>query len=421
LVLKAYHETSCSCGGKVIIRNLPEKAETYLRRLCLDHPHRRVGSRGNRAATDFFAQVVASFGFEVEAPEFECIDWTQDGASLLVEGEPFDVQVSPYSLGGQERARLAVVSTMEGLEAVEAADKVLLIQGDLAREQLMPKNFPFYNPDRHQRIIHLLEERKPRAIVAATSRNPELAGGVYPFPLIEDGDFDIPSVHMTEEEGHRLAAHEGQDVSLVIRAERLHARGNNVIARKGSASGPRVVLCAHIDSKEDTPGALDNASGVVVLLLLAELLEDYSGDLGVEIVAFNGEDYYSAPGQVLYLRENADNLSEMVLAINIDVAGYHEGNTAYSLYDCPENIAASIRKIFSALEDSVEGEQWYQSDHSIFIQQQVPALAITSDRFMELSTHVTHTPQDSPDIVDCARLANVALALRDLVADLNRH
>ena len=421
LDVTAYPDFCCCCGGIVTITRLSEKAATYLGRLCLDYPHRRVGSRGNRAATDFFAQVVASFGFETECPEFECIDWTQDGALLTIEGEPFEVLVSPYSLGGQARAPLVVVSTMEELEAVETSKKILLMRGDLAREQLMPKNFPFYNPDRHQRIIHLLEKKKPRAIVAATSRNPELAGGVYPFPLIEDGDFDIPSVYMTEEEGHRLAKHEGREVSLVIKAERLPAQGNNVIARKGSASGPRVVLCAHIDSKEDTPGAVDNASGVVVLLLLAELLVDYSGDLGVEIVAFNGEDYYSAPGQVLYLRDNADRLSEVVLAINIDVAGYHEGNTAYSLYDCPEEIAASIRKVFSAVEDSVEGERWYQSDHSIFIQNGVPALAMTSDRFMELSTCVTHTPQDSPEIVDCTRLAKMALALRDLVLDLNRH
>ena len=43
---------------------LSEKAEMYLRKLCLEIPSRRVGSEGNRAATDFFAGVVASFGFE---------------------------------------------------------------------------------------------------------------------------------------------------------------------------------------------------------------------------------------------------------------------------------------------------------------------------------------------------------------------
>ena len=34
---------------------LSDKAQAYLRRLCLDIPSRRVGSAGNRAATDFFA------------------------------------------------------------------------------------------------------------------------------------------------------------------------------------------------------------------------------------------------------------------------------------------------------------------------------------------------------------------------------
>jgi aminopeptidase YwaD len=179
------------------------------------------------------------------------------------------------------------------------------------------------------------------------------------------------------------------------------------------------VVCAHIDAKIDTPGALDNATGVVVLLLLAELLEQHSGDLGIEIVAFNGEDYYSAPGQVHYLGDNADTLSQVILGINVDVAGYHRGSTAYSLHGCPARIAGSIHAAFSRRGNTVEGEPWYQSDHSLFIQNQVPALAITSDLFMELSTEVTHTPRDRPELVDCAKLADVALALRDLLLDMS--
>lgn len=34
---------------------LSEKAESYLRKLCAEIPSRRVGSSGNREATDFFA------------------------------------------------------------------------------------------------------------------------------------------------------------------------------------------------------------------------------------------------------------------------------------------------------------------------------------------------------------------------------
>jgi aminopeptidase YwaD len=66
------------------------------------------------------------------------------------------------------------------------------------------------------------------------------------------------------------------------------------VARKGHADR-RVVVFAHIDSRIGTPGANDNASGVASLLLLAQLLEDYRGSLCVELVAMNGEDYYSNP------------------------------------------------------------------------------------------------------------------------------
>lgn len=59
------------------------------------------------------------------------------------------------------------------------------------------------NPDVHWRIVAALEVERPPAIVAATARNLELAGAACPCLLIEDGDFDVPSVYMTEEEGVR--------------------------------------------------------------------------------------------------------------------------------------------------------------------------------------------------------------------------
>ena len=49
---------------------LSEKASAYLQRLCLEIESRRVGSAGNRAATDFFAGIAGSFGFEIATPPF---------------------------------------------------------------------------------------------------------------------------------------------------------------------------------------------------------------------------------------------------------------------------------------------------------------------------------------------------------------
>jgi aminopeptidase YwaD len=180
------------------------------------------------------------------------------------------------------------------------------------------------------------------------------------------------------------------------------------------------VLFAHIDARIGTPGASDNASGVIVLLLLAELLMDYSGNLGIEIVAMNGEDYYAAPGEQQYVAINTGRFDEIMLGINLDDVGYHRGNVAYSLYDCPAAMAASIRQVFSGYKDLVEGEPWYQGDHGLFLINHRPALAITSELLMELMTEITHTPKDRPEIVDPTKLVNVAFALRDLLLHLDQ-
>jgi aminopeptidase YwaD len=398
---------------------LSDKAETYLRRLCLEISSRRVGSPGNQAATDFFAAIVASFGFETESPEFDCIDWSHDGVHLTVSGTFFEAFGSPYSLGCHVSAPLAVASTVEELEVATIANEIVLLRGDIAREQLMPKNFPFYNPDRHKRIIQLLETKKPLAIIAATSRDVEMVGSMYPFPLFEDGGFDIPSVYMTDEEGNRLAEHVGKEISLESRANRIPAKGWNIIARKGIDPDRRVVIFAHIDARIGTPGANDNASGVIVLLLLAELLADYSSDLGIEIVAMNGEDYFSNPGEQQYLSINAGRFDEIILGINLDDVGYYRGKVAYSLYDCPPDIASSIKEVFSGYEDLVEGEPWYQGDHGLFLMNQRPALAVTSELLPELMAEITHTPKDSPEIVDTSKLVQIAVALRDLLLHLD--
>ncbi len=394
------------------------KIQAYLEELCEHIPNRHVGSPGNRAATDFFAKTIASFGFATDCPEFECIDWDHGEVQLQAGNETLTALISPYSLGCRLTAPLVEVSTLDELEHTDTSGQILLIRGDLAQEQLIPTNYPFYIPSAYPELVSLLEQKQPVAIIAATTKNPELAGSLYPFPLIEDGDFNIPSVYMTAEEGERLRQYSGTTITLNFESHRIPARGNNVIARKGSDLSSRLVFCAHIDTKKGTPGALDNATGVATLLALAELLADYAGPRCIEIVAFNGEDYYSSPGQVQYLNLNKGVLGTILLAINLDLAGYHHSRTVYSEYGCPEIMVQQLHDILGARYNLAEGEPWYQSDHSIFIQNHIPALAITSENFMELSTHITHTEKDTLALVDAQKLVDIAYGLRDVALEV---
>lgn len=397
-----------------------ERCLGILGELCSAIPGRCVGTPGNRMATSFFESEARLSGWRTRSYEMDVMGWIEGNASLSVSGRHFDVSASPFSVGCRVEAPLVSASSLGELLATDATGKVLLLHGGIAREQLMPKNFAFYNPDEHRRIIGALEEKEPLAIVCATGRNSSLAGGAYPFPLIEDGDFDIPSVYMTDEAGLLLLPCTGETVMLESTPVRSAEKAYNVIAEKGGVRGRRIVVTAHIDSKKGTPGAIDNATGVSVLLLLAELLSDYRGDRLIELVALNGEDFYSAPGQMQYIDLNRDSFGSILLNINIDGAGFHEGQTSFSFFGLPERMKSEALGVMELHPGIGEGPQWPQGDHSIFVQMGCPALAVSS---MWLITNmetqsITHTDRDNPGIVDCCKVVETALALDKLIRAL---
>ena len=197
------------------------------------------------------------------------------------------------------------INDVEHLVSTDISGSIVLLYGDIASSPIAPKRYPFWNPEEHKRIISLLEGSSPKALICATRRSMNVSSGnAYTYVLFEDGDFDIPSVIIDDTVVPELLNYVGTEVELVSKAFRFPERAFNVVGRInfGDRSDvlykPRIVITAHIDTKFGTYGALDNGTGVTVLLLLAELLSDYMGKYAIELVLFNGEDYYSAPGQV---------------------------------------------------------------------------------------------------------------------------
>lgn len=398
---------------------LTEKIKRHLEVLCSEIGERRVGSEQNRRATAYARKVLEEAGWRVEATELQVMDWHNEGATLTCGGRSFEVFPSEYSLGCDVSGELVAVDSIAALEQADIAGKIVLLHGGIAAQQIAPKNFPFWNPEEHRHIVALLERGNPLTLVCATERNAATAGGVYPFPLFEDGDFDIPSVYMKDTVGAELLACAGSGtVGLVSRAGRIPEKAFNVVGRNGGAVG-RIVVSAHIDTKIGTPGAIDNATGVAVVLALAELLRD--SECPIELVIFNGEDYYGAPGQVKYIEQNAGRFSDIALDINIDGAGYKEGLSSFSPFGLPENISAALRETLDRNPGLVEGGPWYQGDHSLFLQQGLPAIAVSSQWFIENmeTQQLTHTPKDNLDVVDLRRVAECAAGIAELIRKID--
>lgn len=109
-----------------------------------------------------------------------------------------------------------------------------------------------------------------------------------------------------------------------------------------------------------------------------------------------------------------------LLNINIDGAGYKEGKSAFSFFDLTEKMQKKAYKILEQYTGIVEGEQWPQGDHSIFIQNGRPAIAVSSKWFIDNinGQDITHTPKDNIGIVDCTKLVEIAEAIALLIKKL---
>ncbi len=395
-------------------------AKEHLHYLCESISERHLGSQGNKQATGYLKKVLQQNQWETEESPLEVIDWKSDGAYLQCGKQSFEVFSSPYSLGCNVEGELTAVDSLSKLQQANLQDKIVLLHGEIAAEQIMPKNFVFYNPEHHRQVIQLLESGGVKAIICATGKNPSLAGGVYPFPMFEDGDFDIPSVFMKDTEGEKLLACVGQQLSLESRAMRISGTAFNVIGRKPGREKQRIVITAHIDAKQGTPGALDNATGVTVLLLLSELLKDKSLQFPVELVAFNGEDYYAASGQMKYIEQQKNGFDDILLNINIDGVGCKEGASAFSAFGLPDAILNVFHTIIKSHPGIVEGALWYQGDHSIFLQHDRPAIAVTSEWILQNmeKQDITHTERDNLSIIDHRKVVEAATSINELLVQV---
>ena len=101
------------------------------------------------------------------------------------------------------------------------------------------------------------------------------------------------------------------------------------------------------------------------------------------------------------------------LNINIDGAGFKEGGTAFSFYGLPGELEVNAKDVVRHFDGISEGVQWPQGDHSIFVQNGVPAIAVSSKWFTDNidSQDITHTPKDNLEIVDCGKVVEIAEAL----------
>jgi Zn-dependent M28 family amino/carboxypeptidase len=115
----------------------------------------------------------------------------------------------------------------------------------------------------------------------------------------------------------------------------------NIIARFGPESGKRVVVGAHYDACDSTPGADDNASGVAGLLELARLIgaESSPPALRLELVAYCTEEPPHFAGANMGSFQHAQSLAtehvDVSAMLCLEMIGYFTDAPSSQTYPMP--------------------------------------------------------------------------------------
>ena len=99
--------------------------------------------------------------------------------------------------------------------------------------------------------------------------------------------------------------------------------GKNIVATHqgiGKTDGI-IIVCAHYDSVEISPGADDDGSGVAIVLMLAEIFSNYFFNTTIKFILFSGEEQGKL-GSGVYAKTAKENNDNIIGVLALDKVGY---------------------------------------------------------------------------------------------------
>lgn len=376
-------------------------------RALLANGERPIGSAANQAAADYLRDVFQSAGLAVEEQTYPCTGWEHTRTSFAISGRTHPAQANAFSLPCDAAGSVLPVSTLAELESADLTGRIVLFYGDLARQPVAPLAW-FLSTERDRRIVERLHAGRPAALLCPPAATLEYE------QVTEDWALDIAAATIPAEAAVELLADPRAQASLQIEARRYPTTARNIVARRTAlGSQQRVVLCAHFDTKINTPGACDNGAGAAVLLALAEECARREYPFDLEFVAFNGEEYLPI-GDDEYVRLEGDTFDQILLAINLDGVGAVLAATSIAVFSASADFEVQMDGLIRAFPGVVKVDPWPESNHSTFAFRGVPSLALSSVGARSLA----HTPDDRLEIISPARLEETARLVLEILASL---
>jgi hypothetical protein len=209
-----------------------------------------------------------------------------------------------------------------------------------------------------------------------------------------------------------------------------------------------VIVGAHYDSVIGSPGANDNASGVAALLEIARILSKKTLTRTVRFVAFVNEEppFYRTGemGSRVYAFQSRQRGEKIAAMFSLETIGCYSDKNGSQHYPFPfsffyphrgnfvgfvgnlssrrllRQAIGAFRRTTAFPSEGVAAPGWLTglgwSDHWSFWKEGYPAIMITDTALFRYAYY--HSAMDTPEKVDCTRLARVVMGLARVVAEI---
>ncbi len=219
----------------------------------------------------------------------------------------------------------------------------------------------------------------------------------------------------------------------------VQLRLTNIMASFRPEMATRILLCAHWDTRpraehdedkslRDRPiiGANDGASGVAVLLEIANLLKQNSPPIGVDIVLFDGEDYGKEGDTDRYLlgsryfASNFDKGNTPRFGILLDMVGDtfleipREQNSMRFAPDVMNMVWSKAQELGMTQFLDAPGEE-IMDDHLPLNQAGIKTIDLIDFDYPDQTNRYWHTHQDTPDHCSAESLEAVGSVIVNVI------
>ncbi len=224
---------------------------------------------------------------------------------------------------------------------------------------------------------------------------------------------------------------------------------NLEVELRGADKSEEILLIgAHYDSVQGSPGANDNATGVAAVLALARSFAKVQLPRTLRFVAFTNEEppFFQSRhmGSRVYAQRSRERGERIVLMLSVETIGYYSNEPGSQSYPFPLSFFYPSTANFIAFVSNIENAPWVKhllaafrhhakfpaeggalwewipgvawSDHWSFWKEGYPGVMIT-DTAPNRYPHY-HTSADTPAKVDFPRMARVVSGLQRIIADV---